>query len=215
MKQRGIIVSPLASGEDLRWLEADEQQWQNVILCADGGYDAALKLGLKPDLLIGDLDSIRSETDVCCPVKHHPAEKDETDTMLAVWYGRDRGCTEFHIYGAFGGARLDHSIANLQMLHHMAEQGLHGTLYDGGTAVTVQTAGTVCYPRTKGYLSLFSLTDECTGLTVTGVKYPLEQGRLTNAFPLGVSNEILAENAEITLESGVLLIVQTDLSPNS
>ncbi|MBQ8012480.1 MAG: thiamine diphosphokinase [Oscillospiraceae bacterium] len=186
-----------------------------LLICADCGYRHAEKLGLHPDVLMGDFDSYTAALPEHCEILRHPAEKDETDTMLAVWYGRDRGCTEFHIYGAFGGARLDHSIANLQMLHHMAEQGLHGTLYDGGTAVTVQTAGTVCYPRTKGYLSLFSLTDECTGLTVTGVKYPLEQGRLTNAFPLGVSNEILAENAEITLESGVLLIVQTDLSPNS
>ncbi|MBQ2264674.1 MAG: thiamine diphosphokinase [Oscillospiraceae bacterium] len=186
-----------------------------LLICADCGYRHAEKLGLHPDVLMGDFDSYTAALPEHCEILRHPAEKDETDTMLAVWYGRDRGCTEFHIYGAFGGARLDHSIANLQMLHHMAEQGLHGILYDGGTAVTVQTAGTVCYPRTKGYLSLFSLTDECTGLTVTGVKYPLEQGRLTNAFPLGVSNEILAENAEITLESGVLLIVQTDLSPNS
>ncbi len=186
-----------------------------LLICADCGYRHAEKLGLHPDVLMGDFDSYTAALPEHCEILRHPAEKDETDTMLAVWYGRDRGCTEFHIYGAFGGARLDHSIANLQMLHHMAEQGLHGTLYDGGTAVTVQTAGTGCYPRTKGYLSLFSLTDECTGLTVTGVKYPLEQGRLTNAFPLGVSNEILAENAEITLESGVLLIVQTDLSPNS
>lgn len=186
-----------------------------LLICADCGYRHAEKLGLHPDVLMGDFDSYTASLPEHCEILRHPAEKDETDTMLAVWYGRDRGCTEFHIYGAFGGARLDHSIANLQMLHHMAEQGLHGTLYDGGTAVTVQTAGTGCYPRTKGYLSLFSLTDECTGLTVTGVKYPLEQGRLTNAFPLGVSNEILAENAEITLESGVLLIVQTDLSPNS
>ena len=186
-----------------------------LLICADCGYRHAEKLGLHPDVLMGDFDSYTAALPEHCEILRHPAEKDETDTMLAVWYGRDRGCTEFHIYGAFGGARLDHSIANLQMLHHMAEQGLHGTLSDGGTAVTVQTAGTVCYPRTKGYLSLFSLTDECTGLTVTGVKYPLEQGRLTNAFPLGVSNEILAENAEITLESGVLLIVQTDLSPNS
>ena len=186
-----------------------------LLICADCGYRHAEKLGLHPDVLMGDFDSYTAALPEHCEILRHPAEKDETDTMLAVWYGRDRGCTEFHIYGAFGGARLDHSIANLQMLHHMAEQGLHGILYDGGTTVTVQTAGTVCYPRTKGYLSLFSLTDECTGLTVTGVKYPLEQGRLTNAFPLGVSNEILAENAEITLESGVLLIVQTDLSPNS
>ncbi len=185
-----------------------------LLICADCGYRHAQRLGLVPDVLMGDFDSFTEQLPDTCTILRHPAEKDETDTMLAVYHGRDRGCTEFHIYGAFGGARLDHSIANLQMLHHMAAQGLHGILYDGGTRVTVQTAGTVRYPKTDGYLSLFSLTDVCTGLTVRGVKYPLESAELSNRFPLGVSNEILADEAEITLQSGVLLIVQTELSPN-
>ncbi len=185
-----------------------------LLICADCGYRHAKRLGLVPDVLMGDFDSFTDRLPDACTILRHPAEKDETDTMLAVYHGRDRGCTEFHIYGAFGGARLDHSIANLQMLHHMAAQGLHGILYDGGTRVTVQTAGTVCYPKTDGYLSLFSLTDVCTGLTARGVKYPLESAELTNRFPLGVSNEILADEAEITLESGALLVVQTELSPN-
>lgn len=185
-----------------------------LLICADCGYRHAKRLGLHPDVLMGDFDSYTEQLPENCEILRHPAEKDETDTMLAVWHGRERGCTEFHIYGAFGGTRLDHSIANLQMLHHMAEQGLKGVLHDGGTAVTVQSAGTMLYQKTNGYLSIFSLTDICRGLTVAGVKYPLEHAELTNAFPLGVSNEIVAEQARITLESGMLLIVQTDLSPN-
>lgn len=185
-----------------------------LIICADCGYRHAKAQGIVPHVLMGDFDSYSEELPADCEILRHPAEKDETDTMLAVYYGRDRGCTVFHIYGAFGGARLDHSIANLQMLHHMAEQGLCGILYDGGTRVTVQTAGTMRYPKTNGYLSLFSLTDECTGLTASGVKYPLVKAVLTNTFPLGVSNEILADEAEITLETGALLVVQTELSPN-
>lgn len=185
-----------------------------LVICADCGYRHAVQLGLQPDVLMGDFDSYTVELPGNCQIIRHPAEKDETDTMLAVYYGRDMGCTEFHIYGAFGGARIDHSIANLQMLHHMALEGLHGILCDGGTRVTVQTAGTMCYTKTNGYLSLFSMTDTCTGLTARGVKYPLEDAELTNSFPLGVSNEIVADEAEITLRSGVLLIVQTNQSPN-
>ncbi len=185
-----------------------------LIICADCGYRHAQAQGITPDVLMGDFDSFTEPLPDTCRILRHPAEKDETDTMLAVYYGRDMGCTEFHIYGAFGGARLDHSIANIQMLHHMAVNGLQGILYDGSTRVTVQLAGTLRYPRNNGYLSLFSLTDRCTDVTVKGTKYLLEHAELSNTFPLGVSNEILSEYAEISLGSGALLVVQTDLSPN-
>lgn len=184
-----------------------------LLICADCGYRHAQQLGIVPDVVMGDFDSFTEELPDTCKILRHPAEKDETDTMLAVYYGRDMGCTEFHIYGAWGGARLDHSIANLQMLHHMAVQGMYGILHDNGTTVSVQLPGTKCYPKTNGYFSLFSLTDSCTGLTVQGVKYPLEDAVLQNTFPLGVSNEIFADQATVTLESGTLLVVQTNQSP--
>ncbi len=184
-----------------------------LIICADCGYRHAQRLGIIPDVLMGDFDSFTEALPENCEILRHPAEKDETDTMLAVYCGRDRGCTEFHIYGAFGGERIDHSIANIQMLHHMAMQGLQGILHDKGTTVSVQTKGTKYYPKTNGYLSLFSMTDACVGVTVQGVKYPLENAELHSCFPLGVSNQILADFAEISLESGVLLVVQTNQSP--
>ncbi len=178
-----------------------------LLICADAGYAHAKRLGLCPDVVLGDFDSLDEPLPEDCEVLTYPSEKDETDTMLAVYCGRDRGCTEFRIYGALGGSRLEHTVANLQMLHHMALQGLHGVLLDGETMVTVQTAGTCRYPRSDGYFSLFSLTDRCTGLTVKGTKYPLEDALLENQFPLGVSNQIVEDAAEVTLESGVLLVI--------
>ncbi len=186
-----------------------------LVICADCGYRHAKAQGIVPDVLMGDFDSYTDEFPENCEIIRHPAEKDETDTMLAVYYGRDKGCTEFHIYGAFGGARIDHSISNIQMLHHMAENGLHGILYDGTAQITVQLAGIKQYRRTNGYLSVFSLTDECTGLTMQGTKYLLTDATLRNTFPLGTSNEIIADYAEISLQSGALLIVQTNHSPFS
>lgn len=184
-----------------------------LLICADCGYRHAQRLGFKPDVLMGDFDSYTEPLPEHCEILRHPAEKDETDTILAVYYGRDRGCTEFHIYGAWGGRRPDHSIANLQLLHHMALQGLCGVLHDGDTTMTVQLPGTRTYRKTNGYFSLFALSDSCTGLCISGVKYPLENATLQNSYPLGVSNEILADSAAVTLESGVLLIIQTNESP--
>jgi thiamine pyrophosphokinase len=180
-----------------------------LIICADCGYRHAKSLGLQPDVIVGDFDSCGEVLPEKCEILRHPPEKDETDTLLAVRAGRERGCREFHIYGAFGGARPEHSAANVQMLFGMALDGLNGTLYHGQSVFSVQVSGTVYYPAFRGFLSLFSLTDLCEGLTLRGVKYPLEDGVLRSSFPLGVSNEIVGERAEITLKSGALLVIRT------
>lgn len=188
----------------------------DLLICADGGYRHARRLGMHPDIMIGDFDSFTEPLPEDCEVLRYPSEKDETDTMLAVYCGRDRGYRNFLIYGALGGGRLEHTIANIQMLHHMALQGLHGTLLDGDTLVTVQMPGTCRYPKHPlgdMYFSLFSLTDECNGLTVSGTKYPLEDATLKNSFPLGVSNRIIDEAAEVTLKNGVLLLIQGKDAP--
>ncbi len=185
-----------------------------LVICADCGYRHAKQQKIRPDILIGDFDSLSGEIPEECRILRHPAEKDETDTLLAVYYGRDHGCREFHIYGALGGVRFDHSIANIQMLHHMALQGLTGVLHDGGTSISVQLPGKARYPKCSGYLSVFALTDVCTGVAERGVKYPLENAVLHSSFPLGVSNEIIGDSAEISLETGVLLIIRTENAPN-
>ncbi len=184
-----------------------------LLICADSGYRHAKRLGLHPDILLGDFDSFTDPLPEDCEILRFPVEKDETDTMLAVYCGRDRGCWDFRIYGALGGGRLEHTIANIQMLHHMALAGLQGSLLDGDTLVTVQLPGTCRYPDRGGYFSLFSLTDACGGLTVSGTKYPLENAILKNSFPLGVSNQILAQEAVVTLGSGVLLVIQGKDAP--
>ncbi len=179
-----------------------------LVICADCGYHHAKKLGIVPDVLMGDFDSYTEPLPPDCSILVHPAEKDDTDTALAVQYAAERGYTEFHMYGVFGGKRPEHSIANLQTLHGMALQGLTGVLHHGNTTVRVQR-GRAVYPRFKGMLSVFALTEVCTGVTLHGVKYPLERVELHSSYPLGVSNEITADFAEVSVDTGLLLIVQT------
>ncbi len=186
-----------------------------LVICADCGYRHAQRLGIVPDYLMGDFDSFSGELPDDCILLRYPAEKDETDTWLAVLFGKEQGCTEFHIYGALGGTRFDHSFANLQMLHQMAEQGLNGTIHEDNAIISVQLPGTAEYPHINGYLSVFSLTDISAGVTMKNVKYPLHNAELRNTFPLGVSNEIIGERAEISLASGALLIIRTENAPNS
>lgn len=118
-----------------------------------------------------------------------------------------QGLPRLVFYGALGG-RLDHTVANLQMLRFLADHGAQGVLVDHAHWVTLQRGGTAVYPRRDGmYFSLFAMTEQCEDVTLEGVAYPLCHGKFSNAFPLGVSNEILAENAVVTVGRGDLLVV--------
>ena len=130
--------------------------------------------------------------------------------MLAVKQALSLGAEEIQIYGGLGG-RFDHAIANVQTLRYLSEHGAVGSLCDAQNWMTVQTTGTVRqYPRRDGwYFSLLSLSDTCTGVTITGAKYCLQNGTLHANFPLGISNEIVVEQAEISLQTGTLLVLYT------
>lgn len=178
-----------------------------VYLCADSGLRHARALGMEPDWILGDFDSSLELPDGK-NVLQYPPEKDDTDTMLAVKLALSMGVKEIQIYGGLGG-RFDHAIANVQALRYLTEQGAGGILCDAQNWMTIQTGGTVRqYPKRTGwYFSLLSLSDVCTGVTVRGTKYTLEKGILSAEIPLGVSNEITAEQAEVSLEQGCLLVL--------
>lgn len=190
---------------------------ETLILCADCGLRHAQRLGITPDVIIGDFDSYTDTLPEGITTLRLPVEKDVTDTMQAVLYGAEQGCREFHIYGVFGGRRIDHSLANIQMLHTMETKGLKGFLHHGGTLVTTQSPadGTQRYPRFDGDFSVFAMTDTCENVTIRGCKYNVEGITLRSSFPLGVSNCITADFAEISAGSGLLLIVQVHSVTNS
>ena len=178
----------------------------SIYVCADAGVKLAQALGIRPDWIVGDFDSLGS-----VPkgenVAVYPSEKDDTDLVLAAKYAVSKGCDRLVFYGALGG-RLDHTIANLQLLRMLADWGVQGVLVDENHRITLQRGGTVCYPRCEGmYFSLFSLTEQCRDVTLEGVAYPLSHGMLTASVPLGVSNEIVAAEARVTVGSGDLLVV--------
>lgn len=179
------------------------------VIAADGGYRLAAALGIRPDLLVGDFDSLEAPPDDVAFVRL-PAEKDETDTLAAVNLGLSRGCDRFLILGALGG-RFDHSLANLATLLFLAERGAFGLLADGDTKVTLLGAGQrAVFSKDEGrYLSVFCFGGPCTGLCESGVRYPLLDHTLNPSSSLGVSNQITEEFAEISIETGYLTIVLT------
>ncbi len=179
----------------------------DLLIAADGGYARLKQAGLQPNLLVGDLDSLKYAPEET-PLLRLPKVKDVTDTWAAVEEGIRRGYRKFSFYGCTGG-RFDHTLANLQTLAMLAEQGLEGTLYEGRQAITAIKGSRRFGPQYSGYLSVFSLTDSCEGVSLKGLKYQLENAALSNRFPLGVSNEFLGKEAEVTIEKGIALLVYT------
>lgn len=179
----------------------------DLILAADAGYRSCQAAGVTPDQLLGDFDSMEEPSDFE-NVFRAPVEKDDTDTMLAVRTGLAHGCTEFHIYGGTGGKRTDHTIANLQTLLFIREQGARGYLYDDDFVWTVISNEAITVPKTVewGLLSLFCMGDKAEGVTIQGVQYCLSGDTLTPGFPVGVSNHILDETATVSVNKGTLLV---------
>ena len=184
---------------------------EDLVIACDKGCEYAARAGLVPDLIVGDFDSYAGPLPEGVPIERHRPEKDDTDTMLAVRCAVEHGFEELELVCALGG-RLDHALANIQAISYAAVHGLRPWIKGKNTELTVLTGGSLSLPRREGWaLSVFSLSDECLGLCLRGTKYPLEDARLTNSFPLGVSNEWAANAAEIRLESGILLVVMARL----
>ena len=185
----------------------------DFVICADNSFPCALSQGVTPDLIIGDFDTgtpISFPEDV--EIQRFPVEKDDADTMLCVKEAAQRGFTEITVLGGLSG-RLDHTFANIQMLAYGISHGLNITVTDGENEVFLLSPGKKLLPKREGYsLSVFSYAEKAFGISLSGVKYPLENGTLTNLFPLGLSNEITSPQAEISFKQGLLLIIISKLN---
>ena len=182
---------------------ARQPEDSDYLLAADGGLVHLQALGLTPHGIIGDFDSLGY---VPQGAQVFPVEKDDTDSMLAVRKGLALGYRRFVLYGALDGKRLDHTIANLQTLCFLADQGATGYLVGLDYMATVLKNGTLRFSRdAKGILSLFCFGPDARGVTLRGLQYPLENGTLSSGFPLGVSNHFLGQEATVTVTDGTLL----------
>ena len=178
------------------------------LIAADGGWAHMERLGLTPHLLVGDFDSLDRVPDGV-EILRHPVRKDDTDMALAVDEGLRRGHGRFYLYGGLGG-RLDHTMANLQLLCRLSKQRGRGFLLSRDTAVTALTNGGLRFPPGyAGHLSVFAVGGRAEGVTLTGLEYPLTGAALTDDVPLGVSNAFTAGAARIRVERGTLLVMWT------
>ena len=178
---------------------------KDFVIAADGGLVHTDSLGIQPDYIMGDFDSLGFVPENAATF---PVEKDDTDAMLAVRHGVQLGYRQFFLYGSLEGPRLDHTVANFQTLQFLADRGAAGYLIGKSQMVTVIKEETVVFPAgAKGILSVFCMGADAQGVSLTGLKYNLDNASLTAGFPLGVSNHFTEKEARISVKSGSLLLI--------
>ena len=177
----------------------------DLVIAADGGLTHLSKIGISPDVILGDFDSLGYIPE---GAQVFPVEKDDTDVMLAVRHGLKAGFREFLIYGGMDGKRSDHTMANFQTLAFLRRNNARGYLIGQEQSATVISEESAVFPSgAMGILSVFCLGRNASGVTIRGLKYSLENGTLTTDFPLGVSNHFTDSKAEITVKDGNLLLL--------
>lgn len=188
-------------------------QPDDFIIAADGGARHCLQLGLTPNVIIGDFDSLTAEELTSLETAgarliRHPARKDETDLELALLQAIELGASEVVILGALG-ARWDMSLANLLLLTHPNLRHPHVRVLDGHQEITLLRGGERIELRGQpgDTLSIIPLRGDARGITTQGLEYPLDRGSLLFGATRGISNVLLHQIASVTLEDGLLLCV--------
>lgn len=187
----------------------------DFIIGIDGGARFLYRENIKPDLIVGDFDSLDAQILSCYQemgiemLRFNP-EKDETDTQLALSVAMERGCQEIELLGATG-TRLDHVIANIQILAQAARRGVMAWIIDAHNRIHLAKKNETIYKSEQfgSYVSFFPLTTMVEGLTLKGFAYPLKDAVIGSDVSLTVSNEIMEEIATVSYKDGLLIMIES------
>lgn len=184
----------------------------DLVIAADSGAQTALQLGLTPAIVVGDFDSLAVAPDTLkaqgCQLIEVSAEKDETDTELAINTAIQQGASEITLLGGLGGQRFEHSIANILLI---VDYALPIRIIDGpSTCWLLRGPGSTIITGQPGdLLSLFPLTADAHGVRTSNLYYPLHEETLRFGRPRGISNVLTTTQAQVSVEQGILLVIQT------
>ena len=182
----------------------------DLTIAADSGYHTARALGERIDILLGDFDSIGDmPRDEGMEIRRVPAEKDYTDTQLAVEIALDKGAEDIIMIGGLSG-RLDHTLSTLAILEDLHGRGVYATLTDGQSrARYLKSSSTLIARSHYKYLSLIAADDIVKGVDIEGCKYPLKKATLHRRNQFAVSNEITGNVAFIAVKKGGVYIIES------
>ena len=190
---------------------------EDLIIAADQGFLNAKKMGVVPSLLLGDFDSLGKGEKIPEGVEilQVPAEKDDTDTQLAVRVALERGAGELVIVGGLDG-RLDHTLSNLAILEELSQKQIRAVMTSGqNRARFIRNSGVILLRNGFRYFSILAADPTVKGVTVDGCKYPLKNAKLTRTRQFAVSNEIVGNCALIEIKKGGAWIIESNDKPLS
>jgi len=204
MKAWIITSGPIDISRDFR--ETIQKERPEAVICADGGIDNAKCLGIRANIVIGDMDSVQDKNLEGLTVIKYPPEKDKTDTQLAVEYALENGYNDITILTVLGGM-MGHSLANILLLKYIAERGGKGRILTQNSEVFFLRDEIKLCNNGYRFFSLLPLTSEVRGVTTEGAKYPLNSETLYIGDTRGISNEFIEESAKITITKGEMLVI--------
>jgi thiamine pyrophosphokinase len=208
---RAVIVTggSMSDTELIRKYLAED----SILIACDSGLNYVFAEGLVPDIILGDFDSVNREIlsfykAKGCEAVTYPVKKDNTDTELGIFEAEKRGADDIVLLGA-SGTRLDHTIANIQLLVPLGEKGIRARLADEHNIIEPITSKHTLRldAPTGSYVSLLPLTQRVCGVTAYGLEYPLDNVDIAMGSSLTVSNVITSEGAWVSVAEGVLISV--------
>ncbi|MFP4198147.1 MAG: thiamine diphosphokinase [Halanaerobium sp.] len=187
----------------------------DFIIAVDGGANKLKSLGLMPDLIIGDLDSITNKNKKYYSQQNvktikYPVEKDQTDSEIAVDYCKENAFKQLYLAAALGG-RIDQQLANLNLLEYIYELKISAKIISKRIEIALIDHKKVFTDRKGFRLSLIPQSYKVSGLSITGCKYNLDSQDIFRSKSRGISNLIESEEAEVSLKSGLLIYVLENL----
>lgn len=185
----------------------------DYIICADGGANHSYKMGITPDYIIGDLDSISSNIIDFYKLKNvkfekFPSKKNETDTEICVYLASRLNAKEIDFIGALGG-RLDHMISNINLLYYVRNQGIYTKIISEDEDIYIAINEEISINGDMGdTISVIPLNGDAKGVTLNRLEYPLNNYDMKFSLPLGISNVMLDKKCNIKVEQGSLIIIR-------
>ena len=189
----------------------------DYVIGVDRGLLFCYEQKIMPDYIVGDFDSLPNgilewyKKNSNVPVREYNPVKDATDTMIALEKALELKSSQIWILGGTG-TRIDHALCNIHILKNAYLDGVGAYLVDSHNRISLPVEKHFYLEKEEQfveYVSFFPLGEEVEGLTLKGFKYPLDGYCLRNLEGLGVSNEIVDERAEVSWETGILVMIES------
>ncbi len=182
----------------------------DLIICADGGYNLINEVGIKPHVIIGDMDSVTGRLPSDVKIYTYPTKKDKTDLHICVDFAIQHGCDQIILLGALGG-RMSHTLGSVIILEYINNNNASGMILTADMRICLVSDSITIKKENYNSLSIIPLTCVAEGVTTSGLVYPLDNALLKRENNLGISNEFEDAVATISVKKGLLLIVCEDL----